>query len=43
MAVRALCEMYSSSRDTSEESPFISGRRLDWMDRILRLVRGERF
>lgn len=43
MDVIALCETYSSSRDAREERPLICDRRLDWMERIFKLLRGERF
>ena len=38
-----LWEMYSSVRNGSEERPVICEMRLDWRDKILRLLSVERF
>ena len=43
ISVRALCDMYISSRLGSSETPVILVRRLDWIDRILRFSRCEMF
>jgi len=41
--LRALWEMWSSSREVKEERPVMDRRRLDWMERIVRLDRESRF
>ena len=43
ISVRALCEMYISSRLGNSERPEILVRRFDWIERILRFCRCEMF
>ena len=41
--VRALCEIYNSSSEVKDVKPLIHWRRFDWMDSILRVLRGDKF